>query len=136
MFVAFMPLHISFCDDVCPICFILHIGVIQNLKLNFIKKEFEKIKGFIRRIFSYTYFILGRNLVADLTSQTVLFPCVQPSCRPSWPSSNLSLLCECAARPDHHATRADPATPVLPCPALPDSASCSPWTPHLVRQTE
>jgi hypothetical protein len=34
MFVAFMPLHILLCDEVL-LYFILHIGVVQSLNLNF-----------------------------------------------------------------------------------------------------
>jgi hypothetical protein len=39
MFIAFMPLHILFCDEVLPY-FILRVEVVRSLNLNLDQKDF------------------------------------------------------------------------------------------------
>jgi hypothetical protein len=62
MFVAFMPLHILFCDGVL-LFFILRIGIAQNLNLNLIQINLYSIKVWkLERNFFSLFFALDPNL--------------------------------------------------------------------------
>jgi hypothetical protein len=55
-----MSLHILLCDKM-PLYFILCIGIIQSLNLNFESNRFEGIKGFIKeKVFLSPDLLLGR----------------------------------------------------------------------------
>jgi hypothetical protein len=67
MFVAFMPLHILFCVDVC-LCIFLYRSR-STFKFKFESNEFENIKGFIKRK-GFSLSNLGYGL--------------KPGCWPTW----------------------------------------------------